>query len=438
MANLIKSANGLLFYDDFSEKTLMWTLTPSYASTALEFGDKGLRMKHSDKYTIYTIVEPEVEEYSCIVQLDHVPFNFEDIAGIIILSSNKEYAECQSYMATESSELNNSKDYLTDIENIVDTAIDNALNNYVQFTVNDEELGDTDETISDTTTPSDSIQFVDVLYKFIKFHKIKYKYMFYASSDGKNWIEIGNVKFSDSGVIGFFIYSTENQDIIDNSHCYFTDFTLYSSKYLNIHGINRKREIEMYDGDGNIIFRTDNLQYLHMISRSTNTCLVNTTTLPIPIKDAHLRVYSKDNYNVTIAEYELGDVYGGDEFTLMRDIKVFIDNQEISPNELYDLGTFYRGSYYIPIVVHNNEQDIASNIKLRVIKYSEYYGGEEEISLALYDDSLPQSALQYEKELIIDEIQPTSGRTVYMKLMDKPVQDFYMTASSYRFKIIIE
>ena len=37
MANLIKSANGLLFYDDFSEKTLMWTLTPSYAATALEF-----------------------------------------------------------------------------------------------------------------------------------------------------------------------------------------------------------------------------------------------------------------------------------------------------------------------------------------------------------------------------------------------------------------
>lgn len=438
MANLIKSANGLLFYDDFSEKTLMWTLTPSHAATALEFGDKGLRIKHSDKYTIYTIVEPEVEEYSCIVQLDHVPFNFEDIAGIIVLSSNKEYAECQSYMATEPSELGNSEDYFTDIENMVDIAVDNALNNYMQLTVNDEELDDTNGTVSDTTNPNSPVQFVDTLYKFIKFHKIKYKYMFYASADGKNWIEVGNVKFSDSGVIGFFIYSTENQDVIDNSHCYFNNFTLYSGKYLNIHGIDRKREIEMYDGDRNIVFRTDNLQYLHMISRSSRTCLVNTTTLPIPIKNAHLRIYSKDNYNVTLAEYELGDVYGGDEFTLMRDIKVFIDNQEINPNELYDLGTFYRGSYYIPIVIHNNEEDIVSDVKLKVIRYSEYYGGEEEVSLALYDDSLPQSALQYKKELVIDEIQPTSGRTVYMKLMDKPVQDFYMTANSYRFKIIIE
>lgn len=438
MANLIKSANGLLFYDDFSEKTLMWTLTPSHMSTALEFGEKGLRLKHSDRYTIYTIVEPEVEEYSCIVQLDHVPFNFEDIAGIIVLSSNKEYAECQSYMATEPSELGNSEDYFTDIENMVDIAVDNALNNYVQFTVNDEELDDTEESVSDTTNPNSPVQFIDTLYKFIKFHKIKYKYVFYASADGKDWIEVGNVKFSDSGVIGFFIYSTENQDVIDNSHCYFHDFTLYSGKYLNIHGIDRKREIEMYDGDRNIVFRTDNLQYLHMISRSSQTCLVNTTTLAIPIKDAHIRVYSRDNYNVTLAEYELGDVYGGDEFTLMRDVKVFIDNQELNPNELYDLGTFYRGSYYIPIVVHNNEEDIVSDVKLKVIRYSEYYGGEEEVSLALYDENLPQSALQYMKELIIDEIQPTSGRTVYMKLMDKPIQDFYMTANSYRFKIIIE
>ena len=52
MANLMKTQNGLLFYDDFSEKTLMWTLSPSDAN-CLSFGDKGLRMVHNRRYCSY-------------------------------------------------------------------------------------------------------------------------------------------------------------------------------------------------------------------------------------------------------------------------------------------------------------------------------------------------------------------------------------------------
>lgn len=433
MAKINKTANGLLFFDDFSEKTLMWTLSPSDAN-CVSFGDKGLQIKHNRRYATYTIVEPSTDEYSCIVKLDHVPRNLDDIAGIIVMSNTKEYAECQSFMATGPSELGNSEQIDTDIKNIVHDILNDS---YVQWSVDDEDVSVNNNT-PDVVRASDGL-FVDTLYKYIKFTKLKYKYIFWASEDSIHWIEVGNVKFEDSGVIGFFIYGTEDQDLLDNSYCFFNSFALYSSKYISLDGIDRAYEMEITDGEGHIVLRTDSIAYAHMISRSNKQCLVNTTTLPTPIRNATMRIYPKNNYDETIGQFSLGnEVYGGDSYTLERDIRLFINNQEINQLELYDLGTFYRGSYFIRLEVHNNEDYILNDVKVKVVKYSEYHSGEQEVSVALYSEGRVESELVYDKEVIIDEIRPSEGKSIFMKLIDKPIQDFYMTANSYRFKIIIE
>jgi hypothetical protein len=263
--------------------------------------------------------------------------------------------------------------------------------------------------------------------------------MFSASTDGYSWIDIGNVSFEDSSVIGFFLYGTHNKDVLENSHFYVNHFAIYNSKYITIDGIDRKKEIEIFDENGAIILRTDDDTCRFFISRSNKRCLINTSTLPMPIKNATLRVYSKNNYEATIDTYQLGaDVYGGDAFTVEREIKVFIDNKEISPLDIHELGTFYRGSYYIPFSVYNNEEYLISDVKLKVIRYSEYYGGEEAVGIALYDENRSEDELIYEKELTIDTIGSHDSVKLFMKLIDKPVQDFYMTANDYRFKIIIE
>ena len=57
---------------------------------------------------------------------------------------------------------------------------------------------------------------------------------------------------------------------------------------------------------------------------------------------------------------------------------------------------------------------------------------------ALYDEDRIESELVYDKEVIIDSLAPSEGRGIFMKLTDKPIQDFYLTANDYRFKIIIE
>lgn len=437
MSNLLKSQNGLLFYDDFSEKTLMWTLSPSYVN-CLSFGEDGLRILHTTKYVTYTIIEPSIEEYSCIVELDHIPYNYQDIAGVIILSNTKEYAECQSYLATAPSELGNAEYYDRDIQGIIDS----ILNNYVQYSINEEESTPNDSLFKSNELMNkkeeNSIVFIDTLYKYIRFNKNGYKYVFYASPDRNTWIEIGNVSFEDGGVIGFFLYAADTKEMIEHSHCYFKSFTLYKSRYLSINGIIRKYDLEILDENLNSIVRTDSIQYMHMINRSNKTCLINTTTLSIPVKNAKLRVYSKTNYETTIALYYLGDVYGGDEYTLTHNIGCYINNKKVNPNELYNLGIFYRGSYYIKMHVQNEDEDAIYQLKLKVIQYSEYYSGEQEISLALCQENQIESELEYKKELIIDEILPSEGKTIFLKLIDRPVQGFYKVANDYRFKILME
>lgn len=444
MAKLNKTNSGLLFKDNFTEKTLMWTLSPSDANNVF-FGDNGLQMKHNKRYVTYTIVEPSVDEYSCIVELDHIPANYDDIAGVLVMSTVKDYAECQTFLATGPSELINSEQVNLDIENMIKDAI---ADNVVTYNIidSDSTINSNNNTqapnsythIHGTSVNTDA-PFVDKIYRYIKFTKNKYKYMFWASEDGNEWIEIGNVKFDNSGVIGFFIYGTKDKEILDNSHCFFKSFVLYNSKYITFEGIDRKYEVEIFDENGNIIMRTDDTKYMYNISRSNKQILFNSTSTSLPIKNGILRIFPKNNYEQTISQFNLGDeVYGGDGFTLERDIRLFIDKTELKATELYDLGTFYRGSYYVKIDVHNNEDYILHDVTLKVLKYSEYYGGEEEIALALHLEGKSESELVYSKRVVIPEIKPSESKSVFMKLMDKPSQALFDTGNDYRFKILIE
>lgn len=445
MARLNKSENGLIFYDNFREPTLLWTLSPSDANN-LRFGDSGLTMLHHRRYTTFTMTEPSLQEYSCIVELDHIPRNFDDIGGVIVIANNKEYAECQSFLATGPSELGNSNLIQADINKMIQVLLDDS---YVRYTINDGTLTeypdiedpdntDVDNSVDNVDNPLD-IPFVDTFYRFIKFTKQKYKYIFWASEDGSTWIEVGNVSFESAGVIGFFIYGTTDEDIIDHSHFNIKSIAIYNSRYLTIDAISRDYDFEIFDSDGNILLRTDNIAYLHMINRSNNRCLINTATLPMPIRNATVRLYPKKQYQTTVATYHLGEeTYGGDVYTLEHNIKAYIHNTEVNPTELFDLGSLARGSHRILFTLRNCEDYRITNVKLRVTAYSEYYAGSEEVELALPHDDISDSALKYQKSVEIDAIEANSEVPVYIKLTDKMLDMFYHAASIYRFKITIE
>ncbi len=436
MAKLNKSQNGLIFYDDFKEPTLLWTLSPSDANS-VRFGDNGLTMLHHRRYTTFTITEPEAEEYSCIVELDHVPYNYDDIGGVIVISNNKEYAECQSFLATGPSELGNASSVHADVQRMVDAILDDS---YVRYTVDNTALPEL--TTNEPSTQSEKAvdnSFIDTQYRFIKFSKQKYKYVFWASKTGSDWIEIGNVSFEDSGVIGFFLFGTTDQDIIDHSHFNVKSIAIYTSRYLTIDSISRDYEFEIINGDGNILLRTDSIAYAHLINRANNRCLLNTATLPMPIKNGHLRIYHKDDYDNTFGYFDLGStVYGGDVFTLEHNIKAFIHNTEVTPFEVFDLGTFARGYSYILMVVQNCEEYAVTNIHVSVSAYSEYYVGHDKIELALSLEDVPDEDLVYDKVITIDKIESGATKAIYIKLTDQMMDMFYHAANRYMFKITIE
>lgn len=449
MSKLNKTISGLLFYDDFSERTLMWQLSPSDAD-CIRFGDKGLQILHNRRYVTFTIPEPDLDEYSCIVELEHLPFNFDDTAGIIVLSSTKEYAECQTFLATGPSEIVNSNTLKDDIRELMSQVLDESLNDtFVTYSSDDGVNAVTSRTSvgsSGSNSNEAAGKFKDTVYRYIKFTKQKHKYMFWASEDSIKWIEVGNVKFDDSGVIGFFLYGTNNQKMIDNSHCYFKNFALYNGRYITIDGITRKYEFEIFDESGITVLRTDDIAYYGIMSRSNTRTVINTVNMPMPLKNGKLRVFKKvDDKEETMDVFNLGETtYGGDGFTFERNLKIFIDQHEVISSELFDLGTFFRGNYYIKVDIMNCEDYVVDDIKVRVIKYSEYYDGESDVMIALHDRytndaDLEYKDLEYKKELIIPEIEPSESKSIYIKLIDEDMnQGLYSVANDYRFKIMID
>ena len=418
MAKLIKSANGLLFNDDFSTRTLMWELSPSEKSSVLEFSDKGLRIKHSDTYVTYTIVEPEAYEYCLVTRIDHHIFNENDVCGVIIMSSTEQYAECQSCY--------------TDMP----SAITNTYH--------------THDVVFDSDAPEEELSPVDwdiTEYSWIKVHKILGSYLFYASIDGYNWITVGSAKYEHNGCIGLFQYAARDKNnhvdnaLIDNSYCYFRNFDIYKGKSIIINGIDRQTyDLEITDEHGHILVRTDNPHLNHLANWKESTCIIDTTSFPIPSK-AIMKVYERRHYDESNRVYDLGTIYGGDVFEYEHDIRLFVENVEVSQDELYDLGDFYSGSYYIRLEVHNFDDETVYNKTVKVIRYSEYYSGEEEIDIADADPLMPGEmpySLDYKKEVVLDEIRQSAGRNLYIRLTDKPVNDFFTTANDFRFKITIE
>ena len=66
----------------------------------------------------------------------------------------------------------------------------------------------------------------------------------------KQWFYHAGMKFLQGRQL------TDEQEVLNNSHCYFKTFALYKSKYITIDGIDSEHELEIYDENGNMV-KTD-------------------------------------------------------------------------------------------------------------------------------------------------------------------------------------
>ncbi len=426
MPKLNKTESGLLLYEDFKQSSLIWTPSPNNYQD-IEFGEDGLRIRHSDLYKTITLEEPE-GNFSFMCKINHKPIDADDIGGVIIMSNDTFYAECQSYIATKPS-------YITNANQTEDQIIDfinQFLEKYVEYSIEDDDgiYPSTSTSNSGNTNSSDknsSSSFVDVMYPYIKFTKLNSRYTFWASTDCVNWIEVGNTELADSNRVGFFLYSFEKD--ITNSNFYVEYAVLYNNNYVIIDNIKENQDIELRTQDGALIYDMNS----NPVKRKNNQILIDTTLLKMPFKNIRLVILQNKKI---ICEYEIPELIGGDKYSYWYDIKVCIDNQELNQEELFDLGTFYHHEQTIRIDIYNQEEYELENLKVSVTSYSPYYDGNETIGVSLYDEN--EENYSFSDVVTIPNIQPTEGKSILIKLTDKIMQNFYKKAGAYRFKINIE
>lgn len=429
MPKLNKTESGLLLYEDFKQSSLIWTPSPNNYND-IEFGEDGLRIRHSDLYKTITLEEPE-GNFSFMCKINHKPIDADDIGGVIIMSNDTFYAECQSYVATKPSYITNSNQ----TENQIINFINQFLDKYVEYSIEDDTgvyPDDSIESSSSSSTGSSSSSestsdFVDVMYPYIKFTKLNTRYTFWASVDCVNWIEVGNTDLPDSNRIGFFLYSFEKE--VTNSNFYVEYAVLYNNNYVIIDNIKENQDIELRTQDGALIYDMNS----NKIARKNNQIFIDTTLLKMPFNNVRLVVLQNKNI---IYDYEISELLGGDKYSYWYDIKVCIDNQELNQEELFDLGTFYHHDQTIRIDIYNQEEYELTNLKVSITSYSPYYDGNETIGISLYDEN--EENYSFSDSVVIPSIQPTEGKSVLIKLTDKIIQNFYKKAGAYRFKINIE
>ena len=437
MSTLNKTASGLLLYEDFKENSLIWTPSPNNYMN-IGFSEAGLQIKHSDTYKTFTIQEPQ-DDYCFVCKLNHIPINEDDIGGVIVMSNDTSYLECQSYVANKHSYVTNRD---AEKEQIL-ALLDDILESFVEYSITDD-FGTVPENPSTSTPPNIVIPggvgptyngtFEDVMYAYIKVIKKNTVYSFFASTDGKEWIEVGNSKYNDTHRIGFFLHSMSKltPDDLLNSNFYVEYAMFYDNNYVIIRNVkDTVKTLELRDEDGYLICdnTTDGIMKI-----KDNTAYIDTTLLKMPYEN--IRLVMLNSSKKIIFDYTIKQLVGGDRYDYGYDLKVCIDNTEINQEELFKLDAFKSNEQTVRIDIYNQEEFEITNLKVSISQYSVYYNGCETIGISLYD--VNEEKYDFKDSVVIDSIMPTEGRSVLIKLTDKTVQDFYKKEGAYRFKLNIE
>lgn len=454
MATLIKEHEGLMLNESFEEASLLWNLAPSDVD-CLRFNQDGLRILHNSEYTTYTMKEPN-GEYCAVAQIHHIPVTKDDVAGIIVLADTQDYAECQSYLSEKPSNIGNYGVNTTFDFDLSDRYIpysfnDEGLNTNIMLNDNTDNESLTNEEEGESTDPSSP--FIDKFYQFIKFIRYggpKYSYYrFFASVNGiDDWIEVGNTTFSKNCSIGFFLYSTEDENVLTHGQFVVNNFYIYENRYITINGIKSGQEFEIFDTQKNkTLLRSDTTPGKTLVGRYRNGVKIDTTGILMPLKDVWIRIFPKHHFDQTIAQFDLENLtVGGDVFSINYDIRLIIDNEVVEHGTNYDLGYLYTNDFKQNVVVFNNDDVDLELVKISIIAYSEYYSGGEVVQIAINERNLEDSDhsndvlenLPYSNSITIPELRAHTGVELIMKLSDIPKQEFYSVTNKYRFKLLIE
>ena len=175
-----KIKNGVIYNDDFSKNSLVWTITPQ-DSSRFNFSSDGLTLKHGENPILVTMPLHFNEEnkFCATIDFTHKPTIENDIASVCILADDNEYIECQSYF-------------------------------------------DSSKTTEDN-------------YRYIRIIGDNYLYTFYKSNDMITWNEVGNGILENSNRLGFKL---QGNDTDNSSDFIIKNIQISSDNYVEVRNVN--------------------------------------------------------------------------------------------------------------------------------------------------------------------------------------------------------
>lgn len=365
MATLSKAISGFILEDKFDSSNLLWDISPNdYSRVVYESGFVGL--EHGEERLIMSIPTPS-KDYVMQAYIYHFPKSLSDIGGIVVLSNTGNQIEYQNFF-----------------NGTIDSSI----------------------------------------YRYIKVVVEKEVYNFYASEDGKTWIDVGNSQMTDGNRIGFFI---DGILTVKSEKFVILEAEFYKSNFITINNIPKNGSIKIYNNSGINILEDNDFN----VKIEDNKAIVDFTKAVLPMRNYSISVFSPDG--TLFSSLKDIDINGGDVYECNYDIEISIAGEGtiINSDNIFDLGRVHGGDTVIPLIITNKEKTTLNDLKMSIITV-DYYRGGEFVKLSL------DGSDEYNNSIKISNLPPNTGINVNVKIERDLSQFTPAISDSYRFKIVIE
>lgn len=244
------------------------------------------------------------------------------------------------------------------------------------------------------------------------FHNLRVR----GSKDGISWNDYGNTRFYDCNYFGYYIESDTTSSLAIRS------IYVYKSDYVTVVGIPDTCKVQLLDSE-----ETDITSRLTLYQNHSKV-IIDTSNMKYPIEKLRINFLNIDD---EIEDYfEIEDVYGGDSYETVYDIRFRINNIELDANTFeLDTVTGDRGLYGLSI--QNNENQTFTSLTLSIQASDGFNLGYIPVSIALAESADDIDNIVFSKTLNID-LLPYENKNFHIKIDRNilPTLDDH-----YRFKI---
>ncbi|URZ09244.1 hypothetical protein [Clostridium felsineum] len=378
MAVINKTVSGFIYEEDFGQVNLLWDVHPN--ANRIQFSNYSVGLLHGDERVMMTIPTPS-DDFVFQATIEHPTTTLSDVGGIVVLSTTDDQIECQSYYDAFST-LPQNYSYIKVVKE-TKKEVNNGIINEIQI------------------------------------------FNFYASQNGTTWYLVGSSELPNANRIGFFL---DGPNTLWSNNFVIKNVAIYKSNIVTFNSLPSAFAISIKDSK-KVEYAT-NLQ----TSKDESNFYIDLTNAVLPLRNVTLCVYDKDGN--TLVEADNLELYGGDMFDCETKVSFFINNNQVDPLSIVDIGRLTSSDNEYTITIVNDETTTMTGKKLKVVMYSNYYRGGKFASIAIKNTDT--KSMVFGEEITLPDILPHDGVDIVIKVIKDTDNAGPYFSNQYRFKILFQ